>query len=207
MLFGSVGSAMMTIIQRSWARRGNCPVDTTQYDETIHDMMTLELKALTVKSHSSYYEQVRICCGGGEVTLRGVSSAGRPLGKPTTSGPLASRGRGYFAPEPASRTRPRRTWATYGHHRPQGAEMGGPNVWTVEACASKSDGLVTSPGTGGGIASSGPKLLRSTIRFRGVTRLCVKGAHRWGILCKWDADDDSLADVAAQRNSSLTLPH
>ncbi|CRK13128.1 hypothetical protein BN1708_002489 [Verticillium longisporum] len=185
MLFGSVGSAMMTIIQR--------------YDETIHDMMTLELKALTVKSHSSYYEQVRYA--------RGVSSAGRPLGKPTTSGPLASRGRGYFAPEPASRTRPRRTWATYGHHRPQGAEMGGPNVWTVEACASKSDGLVTSPGTGGGIASPGPKLLRSTIRFRGVTRLCVKGAHRWGILCKWDADDDSLADVAAQRNSSLTLPH
>lgn len=85
--------------------------------------------------------------------------------------------------------------------------MGGPNVWTVEACASKSDGLVTSPGTGGGIASPGPKLLRSTIRFRGVTGLCVKGAHRWGILYKWDADDDSLADVAAQRNSSLTLPH
>ncbi|CRK25243.1 hypothetical protein BN1708_014198, partial [Verticillium longisporum] len=89
----------------------------------------------------------------------------------------------------------------------QGRRNGGPNAWTVEACASKSDGLVTSPGTGGGIASSGPKLLRSTIRFRGVTRLYVKGAHRWGVLCKWDADNDSLADVAGQRNSSLTLPH
>ncbi|KAG7101282.1 hypothetical protein HYQ44_018943 [Verticillium longisporum] len=49
---------MMTIIQRDGPLRVNDQYIPSRYDETIHDMMTLELKALTVKSHSSYYEQV-----------------------------------------------------------------------------------------------------------------------------------------------------